>query len=161
MRKILSTFVAGILVSSFAMAQSGTAPKTMDPPATELAVTQSNHDALSEADIKHRIAAAGYKEVKGLEFEDGVWHTEARGGNDHWVDLLIGPINGKVYEADAPSQLNKDEIRAKLSAAGYGNIHDVEFDHGLWSAQATNASGVKLELLADPDDGSVVASQRD
>lgn len=161
MRKIISTFVAGVLVSTFAMAQTSTTPETMEPAVTSLPVTQSNHDALSEADIKHRIAEAGYKEVKGLEFEDGVWHTEARGGNDHWVDLRIGPVNGKVYEADAPSQLNKDEIRAKLSAAGYGNIHDVEFDHGLWSADATNASGVRLDLLVDPDDGSVVASERD
>src|ERR1700761_2040063 len=37
--------------------------------------------ALTEDAIKTSIGNAGYKEVKGLEFKDGVWRSEARGGN--------------------------------------------------------------------------------
>lgn len=117
--------------------------------------------ALSEKAIKTAIANAGYKEVKGLEFKNGVWRSKARGGNEKWVKLAVGPVNGTVYPADAPSNLNKDEITAKLAAAGYQNVNDVEFDHGLWSADAKNANGADVDLLVDPNNGSVIAKSHD
>lgn len=117
--------------------------------------------ALSESAIKADIANAGYQEVKGLKFEDGVWKAKARGGNDKWVEIKVGPTTGKVYEADAPSRLNKDEIKAKLTAQGYQDVDDVEFDDGLWSADAKNPEGKKVDVLADPNDGSVVAVKQD
>ena len=117
--------------------------------------------ALSEEAIKTAIANAGYKEVKGLEFKDGVWRSKARGGNEKWVKLAVGPVNGVVYPADAPSKLNKDEVNAKLAAAGYQNIEDVEFDEGLWSAEAKTPDGSDVDLLVDPNNGSVVAKSHD
>lgn len=117
--------------------------------------------ALSESAIKADIANAGYQEVKGLKFKDGVWQAKARGGNDKWVHIKIGPTTGKVYEADAPSRLNKDEIKAKLTAQGYQDVDDVDFDDGLWSADAKNPQGEKVDVLVDPNDGSVVAVKQD
>jgi hypothetical protein len=117
--------------------------------------------ALTESAIKADIANAGYQEVKGLEFKDGVWQAKARGGNDKWVHIKVGPTTGKVYEADAPSRLNKDEIKAKLTAQGYQDVDDVDFDDGLWSADAKDPQGKKVGLLVDPNDGSVVAVKQD
>ena len=117
--------------------------------------------ALSEDAIKTAIANAGYKEVKGLEFKEGVWRSKARGGNKKWVKLAVGPVNGEVYPADAPSKLNKNEVNAKLAAAGYQNIKDVEFDKGLWSAEAKTPHGTDVDLLVDPNNGSVVAKSHD
>ena len=117
--------------------------------------------ALSESAIKADIANAGYQEVKGLKFEDGVWQAKARGGNDNWVSIKVGPTTGKVYQADAPSRLNADEIKAKLTAQGYQDVDDVEFDDGLWSADAKNPEGKKVDVLVDPNDGSVVAVKQD
>jgi hypothetical protein len=73
----------------------------------------------------------------------------------------VGPTTGKVYEADAPSRLNKDEIKAKLTAQGYQDVDDVDFDDGLWSADAKDPQGKKVDLLVDPNDGSVVAVKQD
>ena len=119
--------------------------------------TQPPNGALSENAIKAAIAGAGYKQVKGLEFKDGVWRSKARGGNKKWVKLAVGPVSGRVYPSDAPSRLDEDEVSAKLTAAGYQNVKDVKFDHGLWSAKAKSPQGHSVDLLADPDDGSVVA----
>jgi hypothetical protein len=149
---------ACLLAGGGAMAQTTTSAAPVAP--VSLPPTTATHAALTEEQIKSNIANAGFKEVKGLEFKDGVWRTEARGGNDNWVKLLIGPVNGKVYSAEAPSQLNEDEITARLTAAGYGRIHGVKFDDGLWRARALDAQGVPVLLLADPDDGSVVAEER-
>lgn len=115
----------------------------------------------TEEAVKTAIANAGYKEVKGLKFKNGVWRSKARGGNKKWVKLAVGPANGKVYAADAPSRLNKDEISAKLATAGYQNVKDVKFDEGLWAAEARTAHGDEVDLLVDPDDGSVVAKSHD
>jgi hypothetical protein len=115
----------------------------------------------TEDAVKTAIATAGYKEVKGLKFKDGVWRSKARGGNKQWVKLAVGPVNGKVYAADTPSKLSKDEISAKLATAGYQNVKDVKFDDGLWAAEAKTPHGDDVDLLVDPDDGSVVAKSRD
>lgn len=117
--------------------------------------------ALSESEIEADITSAGYKKVKGLTFKDGVWQARARGGNDRWTHIKIGPTTGKVYEADAPSRLNENEVKAKLTAQGYQNIGHVKFDKGLWKADAKNPQGKDVALLVDPNDGSVVASQQD
>jgi hypothetical protein len=152
-------------LSTILLCSGGVALAQQNPPAQTTThtttTTRSNAPALDEATIRSDIANAGYKEVKDLEFDDGVWEAKARGGNDRWTHIKIGPTTGKVYEADAPSRLNEDEVKAKLTAQGYQNIHDVKFDEGLWGADARNPAGKEVDVLVDPDDGSVVASKQD
>ena len=143
-----------------ASAQSATTHTTTTTTLTRWTV-QPPTGALSEDAVKTAIANAGYKEVKSLEFEKGMWRCKARGGNKQWKKLAVGPVNGKVYPADAPAKLNRDEVKAKLAAAGYQNVKDVDFDNGLWSAEAKMAHGDDVDLLVDPDDGSVVAKSHD
>jgi len=147
-----------LLASGAVLAQDAPTQTTTTTTTTRVG---SPAGALSEAAIKADIGNAGYQEVKGLKFKDGVWQAKARGGNDKWVHIKIGPSTGKVYEADAPSRLNKNEIKAKLTAQGYQDVDDVDFDDGLWSAEAKNPEGKKVDLLVDPDDGSVVAIKQD
>ena len=169
MIKRMLPLLIGLSVCSVTLAQEApaaghpmtSASETTTTTVTSSWTTQQPAGALSEDKIKGAIATAGYKEVKGLEFKDGVWRSKARGGNKKWVKLMVGPVNGKVYPADAPSRLNADEISAKLTAAGYQNIKDVEFEDGLWSAEAKTSHGTEVDLLADPDDGSVVAKSHD
>ncbi len=170
MIKRMLPLLIGLSVCSVALAQDvpASAPPMTSASQTTTTTTvtaswtsEQPAGALSEDTIKGAIATAGYKEVKGLEFKDGVWRSKARGGNEKWGKLLVGPVSGKVYPADAPSKLNADEISAKLTAAGYQNIKDVEFEDGLWSAEAKTSHGNEVDLLADPDDGSVVAKSHD
>ena len=152
--------------AAFAQAMPATAQSTATTTLNTTTVTalwpaQPPTDGSTEDAVKTAIANAGYKEVKDLKFKDGVWRSEARGGNKKWVKLAVGPVNDKVYEADAPSKLNKDEISAKLATAGYQNVKDVKFDAGLWAAEAKTPHGDDVDLLVDPDDGSVVAKSRD
>lgn len=158
-KHVLTAALATILAGSggAALAQQNAPVQTT----TRTTTTRSGAPALDEATIRTDIANAGYKEVKGLEFDDGVWEAKARGGNDKWTHIKIGPTTGKVYQADAPSRLNEDEVKAKLTAQGYQNIRDVKFDEGLWEADARSTQGRKVDLLVDPDDGSVVSEQHD
>ena len=144
-----------------ATAQSTTTTTHRTTTVTTSWATQPPTGGSTEEAVKTAIANAGYKEVKGLKFKDGVWRSKARGGNKQWVELAVGPVNGKVYAAGTPSKLNKDEISAKLATAGYQNVKDVKFDDGLWAAEAKTAHGDDVDLLVDPDDGSVVAKSHD
>ena len=160
-KRMLSAALAASLLCAGGMACAQTPPVQATQTTTTTTTVETSSNALTEDQIKTDIGNAGYKEVKGLEFKNGVWMAKARGGNDNWVRIRIGPTTGKVYQADAPSRLNQDEIKAKLTAAGYQNVHDVEFDDGLWSADAKSPQGEDVDLLVDHDDGSVVASQHD
>ena len=68
-----------------ATARSASATQTTETTETTTTVTtwtsQPPTGALTEDAIKTSIANAGYKEVKDLKFKDGVWRSEARGGN--------------------------------------------------------------------------------
>lgn len=185
MRKhILSVTVAaaiGLFVSGASFAQSTTSGTTDQNGKTTTSSTSTSADdmgaktttttttvhyskptgALSEGAIKADIAKSGYKEVKDLEFKNGVWQTKARGGDKNWEELKVAPLTGKVYAENAPSKLSEDEIKAKLTAAGYTNIGHVKYDDGLWSAEANGKNSKDLDLLVDPDDGSVVAKSDD
>jgi len=157
----------GLSVCSVTLGQNSpvAAPPAAATQATTTTVTtwsdQQPAGALTQDAIETAIADAGYKEVEGLKFKAGVWRGKARGGNKKWSKLAVGPVTGRVYPADAPSKLNKDEVEAKLTTAGYLNVKDVTFDEGLWSADAQSSQGTSINLLVDPVDGSVVAKSHD
>ncbi|HVX05170.1 MAG TPA: PepSY domain-containing protein [Rhodanobacteraceae bacterium] len=161
-KHVLNAALSAILLCSCGAALAQEAPAQTTTRTTTTTTRVGNPaGALDEATIKSDIANAGYEKVKGLEFKDGVWQAKARGGNDKWTHIKVGPTTGKVYEADAPSRLNEDEVKAKLTAQGYQNIGHVKFDQGLWKAEAKNPQGKDVDLLVDPNDGSVVAEQQD
>lgn len=134
-KRMLRPAVAALILCAAGAVFAQTAAAQTTETTTTTTTINTPAKALSESTIKSDIAEAGYKEVKGLEFKHGVWQAKARGGNDKWTSIRVGPTTGKVYEADAPSRLNKNEVKAKLTAQGYENIDDVEFDDGLWSAE--------------------------
>jgi hypothetical protein len=160
-KHVLTAALSTILLCSGGVALAQQNAPVQTTTRTTTTTTRSGTTALDEATIRADIANAGYKKVKGLKFDDGVWKAKARGGNDKWTHIKIGPTTGKVYEADAPSRLDEDEVKAKLTAQGYQNIDDVKFDKGLWKADAKNPQGKDVDVLVDPNDGSVVSEQHD
>lgn len=118
-------------------------------------------DAMTAPQVRAELEAQGYTRVNDVEFEDGVWKADARSADGQRVELRIDPATGKVYPEDAVAQLSEADVRAKLSAAGYTKVDDVEFDDGMWTAEAEDAEGRKLDLVLDPDTGRVVGSERD
>lgn len=117
--------------------------------------------ALTQTEVEARIASAGFNEVRLLSFKNGIWKADARGGDKEWVNIYVHPITGKVFKEGTPSPLNEQDIEAKVTAAGYQNVHDVDFKNGLWMAEAENGKGDDVDLMIDPDDGSVIGEARD
>lgn len=88
-----------------------------------------------------------------------MWHAKARSGHGKRVDLRVDPRTGQAYPDDqAISRLTKNDVRASLATAGYTDVHDVDFDDGLWTAKAKNPAGHHVKLQVDPNNGKVVGN---
>lgn len=123
----------GLGVSAAALAQSMTAPQ-----------------------VQARLTEQGYTKIHDVEFKDGMWHADAKSADGNHVDVRIDPATGKVYPEDEVSKLSEADVRASLSTQGYTDVHDVDFDDGVWKAKAKNAAGNKVELRLDPSNGKVI-----
>lgn len=117
--------------------------------------------------VRQRLQAAGYRDIRDIEFDDGFWEAEARNAAGYAVDLVLHPttvaVLAEVFDGAAPSEasLSAQQIRAALEAAGYYGIRDLEYDDGMWEADATNAQGQRVELKIDPATGQVLREQLD
>jgi hypothetical protein len=118
-------------------------------------------DAMTAPQVRAALEAKGYTKVNDVEFDDGVWKADARSADGQRVDVRIDPATGEIYPEDGVAHLGEADVRAKLAAAGYGNVHDVEFDDGLWTAEADDASGREVKLTLDPETGKVVGKDLD
>ena len=116
-------------------------------------------DAGSEQSVHAALSAAGYTDIEDVERDDGLWEAEAR-RDGRRVDVVFDPNTGKIYPEDGQTSLSEADVRASLKAAGYARIRDINFDDGLWEADAEQG-GVDYDLYLDPDTAEVVARKRD
>lgn len=123
--------------------------------------TAQPRDGLPPSDIEARILAAGYVRVDDLKLDGGLWEADARTRDGRWVDVRVHPESGKVYVETTVSRLEAQDVEDRLAEAGYSRIHDVEFDDGVWKADAISWAGVRVEVVVDPDDGRVVSEHED
>jgi uncharacterized membrane protein YkoI len=76
---------------------------------------------------------------------------------------VLGLAVGALAQAQnaTNAELDVKQIIAKLEAAGYTRIHDVEKDDGVWEVEATNSAGQRVELDVDPVSGTVLREELD
>ena len=118
-------------------------------------------DALTEAQVRARLEADGYTKVNDVKFEDGVWKADARSANGNRVDIRIDAKTGKVYPDEQVANISEASVRAQLAAAGYTNVHDLDYEDGIWNAEADDPSGKDVELKIDPVTGKVIGKEKD
>ena len=114
------------------------------------------------ADVTGTLRAAGYAEVRELEFDDGLWEAEVRRANGLWGEVAFDPATGEVFDALATRPLlGLPEVLAAIEAAGYRQVHDLDRDGALWDADALDAQGLPVELRVSGYDGRVVSARPD
>ena len=117
--------------------------------------------ALTEPQVRALLAEQGFTRIDDIYFEDGAFETDATSADGNRVDVRIDPATRKVTTDAMVSTLSEDDIKAKLAAAGYTDVHDVDFDDGVWKAEANNALGNDVEIHLDPTDGRIVHVKND
>lgn len=118
-------------------------------------------EPLTEAQVRARLTEQGYTKVNDVKFEDGVWKADARSAEGNHIDVRLDAKTGRVYPDEQVANLSEADVRARLSAAGYTNVHDVDFEDGIWNAEADDPSGKDVELKLDPATGKVIGKEKD
>ena len=124
------------------------------------AVAPNTGSALTEADVRALLANQGYTEVNDVEFKEGVWTADGKSADGNHVEVKVDNT-GKIVPDSNVATISKDEIIIKAQEAGYKNVHDVDFEGGVWKVEAENAAGVDVELKMDPNDGHIMGSEAD
>jgi uncharacterized membrane protein YkoI len=118
-------------------------------------------DALTEAQVRATLTEQGYTHVNDVKFRDGVWKADARSAEGNRVDVRLDPKTGRVYPDEQVANLSEADVRARLAAAGYTNVHDVDYEDGIWNAEADDPAGRDVELKIDPMTGRVIGADKD
>lgn len=118
-------------------------------------------DAITEAQVKSTLEANGYTKINDVKFKDGAWKADARSADGNRVDVRVDAATGKIYPDTLVANLNKADVEAKLTVAGYVNVHDLNFRNGVWEADAENDSGQDFELRVDAATGEIIGKRKD
>ncbi len=118
-------------------------------------------DAVTEAQVKSTLEANGYTKINDIKFKDGAWKADARSADGNRVDVRVDAATGKIYPDTLVANLNKADVEAKLTVAGYVNVHDLNFRNGVWEAEAENDSGQDFELRIDAATGEIIGKRKD
>ena len=115
---------------------------------------------LTEADVRALLATEGYTEVNDVEFKEGVWTADGKSADGNHVEVKVDNT-GKIVPDTGVATITKDQIIVMAQEAGYKNIHDVDFEGGVWKVEAETADGTDVELKMDPNDGHIMGSEAD
>lgn len=117
--------------------------------------------ALTEAKVRAQLTDQGYTHINDIKFADGVWKADARSAEGNRVDVRLDPKTGRVYPDEQVANLSEADVRARLAVAGYTNVHDVDYEDGIWNAEADDPAGRDVELKIDPKNGRVIGADKD
>lgn len=121
---------------------------------------QAASQALTEVQVRALLASAGYTRINDVEFDDGMWEADATSADGKRVDVRVD-AEGRIHADDQVSSISAEDVKARLAAAGYSKIHDVDFDDGIWKAEGERKDGQKVELRVDPKDGRILNVEND
>lgn len=119
------------------------------------------HAGIDAGAARTAFQQSGFAEIRELEFEHGLWQAEARNTQGRWIDVTLDARNGELlWPAPAgASTLTDLQIRDALGKAGFAQVHALEFDEGVWSAEASAADGQRYELVLHPRSAEVLDQQ--
>ena len=123
-------------------------------------VAPNTGSALTEADVRALMVNQGYTEINDVEFKEGVWTADGKSADGNHVEIKVDNT-GKIIPDTTVATITKDQIILKAQEAGYKNVHDVDFEGGVWKVEAETADGTDVELKMDPNDGHIMGSEAD
>ncbi|KFN48049.1 PepSY domain-containing protein [Arenimonas metalli] len=116
----------------------------------------------SAADATARLQAAGYADVRDLEYDDGLWEAEVRHADGRWHDVALDPATGELMDDRGDRGLmTAGDVIARLQAAGFTEVRDLDLDDAVWEADARGSDGRRVELRINAHSGRVISEEID
>lgn len=123
--------------------------------------TAMAQDALTKPQVRAKLEAQGYTKINDIQFDDGTWTADARSADGNRVELRVDAQTGEVFPDELVGNLSKDDVKAQLAAAGWSNVHDIDWDDGVWKAEADDENGRDFEVRLDPKTGKIIGTEKD
>ena len=123
--------------------------------------TAMAQDALTKPQVRAKLEAQGYTKINDIQFDDGTWTADARSADGNRVELRMDAQTGEVFPDERVGNLSKDDVKAQLAAAGWSNVHDIDWDDGVWKAEADDENGRDFEVRLDPKTGKIIGTEKD
>jgi len=109
------------------------------------------------ADVEAKLQAAGYSDIKDIEFDSGLWEADVRRADGKWADIVVDPATGEVFDSrDGRTVMDVRSVTDALATAGYTEVTDLDRDGALWEAEARDAQGQRVELRISGIDGRIL-----
>ncbi|MCU0756349.1 MAG: PepSY domain-containing protein [Xanthomonadales bacterium] len=107
--------------------------------------------------------AAGYRDITDIDREDDSWELTTRGADGRKQRVYIEAATGDILWPAQPGQrqLSAADVMARLAAAGYADIRELERDEGYWSADVRGTAGLSRELRIHPLTGAISEARWD
>lgn len=119
-------------------------------------------DMRDVSEVLNTLSAAGYLEVRDVEYDDGLWEAEVRRADGRWGEVHVDPLSGEVLDEHAgPPVMDAAAVVAALAAKGFTAIQDLDRDGAVWDVEATDAQGQRVELRVSGRNGRVISSDVD
>jgi len=126
-----------------------------------LAQTQVTPPTIGATQLVQTLEAAGYRDIRGLEFDDGLWEADAISPRGFEIELKIDPTNGAILNPEATGGVTAQQVQSSLKQQGYTDVRALEFDDGMLETEARDAEGRWVELKLDGTSGAVMQSEID
>lgn len=162
------------LIAAVALLAVGTAqaqtPATTDAAAPAAQATQTTPVAAAEQRltiqaIYDRVEAAGYRDLREVEFKHDHYQVKAHNKQGERVKLRVNATSGAVEQqkvkpakktiASDEKRLNIREIYDRVEAAGYRDLHEIELEHGRYEVKGHNAQAQRVKLKVNAATGAV------
>ena len=123
---------------------------------------------LTVDELRRLLSAQGYRDLRGFDFDDGLWEVEAINRAGARVELLVHGFDGRVVSetpyGTPPANagfLGAADITARLLALGYSSVRVIEFDDGKWEVEARHPGGYWVEAYLDARTGAILREWRE
>jgi roadblock/LC7 domain-containing protein len=115
----------------------------------------------TDGTVRAHLIANGYTNINDIEFEEGVWTADATSADGSLVEVTLDADTGKIIPDEGTATVGRAQVIANLTALGYTNLHDIDFENGVWKVEANDKTGADVELKVDPNTGKLLGSDLD
>lgn len=125
-------------------------------------------DLLPPTYITYQLVGEGH-DLRGLEFEDGVYEARLSGPGGRLSRVEVDPRSGQVLTTGTadqrhgdlapPPKVNAADAIQTVAEQGYWDIVELKHRDGVWRVEARDDAGRKGTFRVDAETGSVLAAR--
>ncbi|HAI59074.1 MAG TPA: hypothetical protein DCM32_04255 [Xanthomonadaceae bacterium] len=131
-------------------------------------VGEAGQGGLTIEELRRLLTAAGYRDLREFEFDEGLWEVEAINRAGVRVELLVHAVSGRVVSETPYGRppanagfLTAYEVGARLVSLGYTYVRVIKFDDGKWEVEARHPAGHRVEIYVDARSGAILREWRE